>query len=190
MTVSPQSAREAPSQTNVVVRAATLADTAAIHALHHTVATVSGGLARYADEITQEYVSDFVRNSVQKGVIVVAERSDTHQIVGEVHAYPYPMRRLQHTLTSLTVAVHPDTQGMGVGGKLFRALLHEVRVNHPNIARVELITQENNVRARRLYESVGFVAEGRMLNAIVDQTTGELETDLPMAWLRARDTHA
>jgi len=41
-----------------------------------------------------------------------------------------------------------------------------------------------------LYESVGFVAEGRMLNAILDVKTGRLETDVPMAWLRERDADA
>lgn len=120
---------------------------------------------------------------------MVAEREGTGEIVGELHAYSYPMRRLAHTLTSLTIAVHPDAQGMGVGGRLFRALLQEVRENLPEIHRVELIVQESNTRARRLYESVGFVAEGRMLNAILDVHTGRLETDVPMAWLRERDEH-
>ncbi|MBC8090136.1 MAG: GNAT family N-acetyltransferase [Phycisphaerae bacterium] len=171
----------------VAVRHATADDASAILTLHQTVANISGGLARFADEITEEYVQNFVTSSLANGVIVVAERESTRAIVGELHAYPYSMRRLGHTLTSLTIAVHPDAQGMGVGGKLFRALLHEVRVNRPNIMRVELIVQENNSRARRLYESVGFVAEGRMLNAIRDIRTGQLETDVPMAWLRERD---
>lgn len=163
-----------------------MADADAVAALHRDVASVSGGLARYADEITDEYVRNFIASSLSGGVIVVAEHEVTGAIVGELHAYPYAMRRLAHTLTSLTVAVHPSAQGMGVGGKLFRTLLREVREHHPHIARVELITQESNTRARRLYESVGFVAEGRMLHAIVDLETGRLETDLPMAWLRDR----
>ena len=114
--------------TAVVVRNATAADAAAILTLHQTVASISGGLARFADEITEEYVSGFIASSLAGGVIVVAERDDTQAIVGELHAYPYGMRRLAHTLTSLTVAVHPDAQRIGVGGKLFRALLQEVRV--------------------------------------------------------------
>ena len=180
----------APVPAAVVVRNAAATDASAIRSLHQTVARISGGLARFADEITEPYVGAFVASSLAGGVIVVAEREDTQEIVGELHAYPYPMRRLAHTLTSLTVAVHPDVQGMGVGRQLFRALLHEVRTKHPHIMRVELIVQEHNTRARRLYESVGFVAEGRMLNAILDVKTGRLETDVPMAWLRERDADA
>lgn len=175
------------ASTAVVIRDGTAADAVALRELHQTVSRISGGLARFADEITEEYVEEFISSSLKGGVIVVAEREATGEIVGELHAYPYSMRRLAHTLTSLTVAVHPATQGLGVGGQLFRALLREVRENRPGIIRVELIVQESNTRARRLYESVGFVAEGRMLNAILDVSTGRPETDVPMAWLRERD---
>lgn len=174
----------------VVIRKSQYTDANAILTLHRTVARISGGLARCEDEITESYVSDFLKHSLEHGISVVAERVDTREIVGELHAYPYALRRLAHTLTHLTVAVHPDAQGHGVGGKLFRALLAEVVENRPEIARVELIVQESNSRARRLYESVGFVAEGRMLNAILDTGTGLLETDVPMAWLRERAHHA
>jgi ribosomal protein S18 acetylase RimI-like enzyme len=167
-----------------------MTDAEAIRSLHHAVANGSGTLARSAAEITAEYVAQTITNSMARGVIVVAERVDTKQIVGELHTYALAIRRLAHVLTSLTVAVHPDAQGMGVCGKLFRALLDEVRVNRPHISRIELITQETNTYARRLYESVGFVAEGRFLNAVLDVKTGNLETDIPMAWLRERDHHA
>ena len=172
------------------VRKSKHSDASAILTLHRTVARISGGLARYEDEITEQYVNEVLTNSLEHGVSVVAERSVTREIVGELHAYPYSMRRLAHTLTHLTVAVHPDAQGHGVGGQLFRALLDEVLDHRPEIRRVELIVQENNTRARRLYESVGFVAEGRMLSAILDTGTGLLETDVPMAWLRERAHHA
>lgn len=172
----------------VAIRPATVDDIEPVQSLHQMVANISGGLARFADEITTDYVAGFIASSLADGIIVVAVRSDTQQIIGELHAYGYGVRRLAHTLTSLTIAVHPDAQGLGVGHKLFRALLDEVRTHRLDIARVELIVQESNTRARRLYESVGFVAEGRMLQAILDPQTGRLETDVPMAWLRERES--
>ncbi|MEO7996246.1 MAG: N-acetyltransferase [Gemmatimonadaceae bacterium] len=168
----------------IVIRAGTLADAAAIRELHVAVATISGGIARYADEITESYVHEIITRGTERGVIVVAQDVASGAIVGELHAHSYGLRRLAHVLTSLTVAVHPNTQGHGVGRRLFDALLHEVRENRPEILRVELITQASNTHARRLYESVGFRAEGELHQAILSTTTGLPETDVPMAWLR------
>ena len=169
----------------VVIRAARPSDIEQIRALHTCVATLSGGIARYADEITDEYVNEFMTRSLNHGVIVVAEDSASQAIVGELHAYPYGLRRLNHVLTSLTIVVHPDTQGQGVGRQLFETLLREVREGRPDILRVELIVQESNEHARRLYESVGFRVEGRLTDGIINIKTGLPETDLPMAWIRS-----
>lgn len=169
---------------DIIVRSATPADAAAILALHVAVATRSGGLARFPDEITPAYVDGFVTKCLATGIILVAEKRDTGALAGEVHAIASPLRRLQHVMTSLTIAVHPDAQGLGVGRKLFDRLLGDVVDHWPHIARVELITAESNVRARRLYESVGFRVEGRFERGILDPATGLFETDLPMAWLR------
>lgn len=161
-----------------------MADAAAIRELHIAVATISAGIARYADEITESYVHEIITRGTERGVIVVAQDVASGAIVGELHAYSYGLRRLAHVLTSLTVAVHPNAQGRGIGRQLFEALLHEVRENRPDILRVELITQESNAHARRLYEAVGFRAEGRLQQAILSTTTGLPEADIPMAWLR------
>lgn len=87
------------------------------------------------------------------------------------------------TLDYVTVAVHPDAQGQGIGRMLFIWLLDDVRRNHADILRVELVTQESNVRALRLYESLGFVREGR-LEGRIRNLTGGVEADIPMAWHR------
>ncbi len=169
--------------TSVIIRAARLTDAPFIRALHVAVATLSGGIARHADEITDEYVNEFITRSLSSGIIVVAV-DESGAIVGELHAYPYGLRRLAHVLTSLTVVVHPNAQGQRVGRRMFDALLLEVREHRPNILRVELIVQESNPHARRLYESVGFRVEGRLIDGIMNTQTGLPETDLAMAWVR------
>lgn len=155
--------------------------------LHIAVATTSGGIARYADEVTEEYVHKTISRSAESGVIFVAEDAERSTIIGELHAYSHGLKRLAHVLTSLTVAVHPRSQGHGVGRRLFEAMLQEVRDNRPEILRVELITQESNIHARRLYEAVGFRAEGLLRQAILNTSTGLPESDVPMAWLRNPD---
>lgn len=168
----------------VRVRRATRDDIAAIEELYITVATESGGLARQPDEISREYIDGFVTRSLQDGEIVVAESDDVAGVIGELHTYRNPLRIFKHVYTNLTIAVHPAVQGRGVGRALFTSLLHAVAHEHPDIVRVELMTAERNQRAQRLYESMGFVREGRLDRAILGPD-GTPEGDIPMAWFRS-----
>jgi ribosomal protein S18 acetylase RimI-like enzyme len=170
---------------SVVIRAGRSDDAPAIRQLYLTVSEISGGLARLPNEITVEYIDEFVKSSLATGLMFIAEEGG--RVLGEIHAYPYGQWRLKHVLSYLTIAVHPDAQGKGVGRKLFDALLAEVRANRPDITRIELITQESNAHAQRLYESVGFRREGKLEQGIRNQRTGELENDIPMGWVRSRD---
>jgi ribosomal protein S18 acetylase RimI-like enzyme len=67
-----------------------------------------------------------------------------------------PVRGLCHVSM---VFVAPDYWGIGLGGRLVDALLPEARSR--GYDRVQLWTQFDNVRARRLYEGRGFVPSGR-----------------------------
>ena len=165
------------------IRAASVDDIPSILALHRLVSSKSGGLARYPDEITEDYVTGFVTHSHADGVIVVAESPDIDGLAGELHTYRNPLRLFQHVYTHLTIAVHPETQGRGVGRALFTSLLDTVRLERPDVLRVELMAAERNARAHRLYESVGFVREGRFDRAIRGPD-GVPEGDIPMAWFR------
>ena len=142
-----------------------------------------GGIARGPEEVTSDYVNDFVSHSLDRGILIVAELPGFSGLAGELHAYRSDLRVLNHVLGDLTVAVHPAAQGKGIGRAMFVQLLDEVTRDHPDVSRVELITQESNVRAQKLYESLGFVREGRLAGRI-RSPTGGLEPDIPMAWLR------
>ncbi|MEP6781524.1 MAG: GNAT family N-acetyltransferase [Gemmatimonadaceae bacterium] len=122
---------------------------------------------------------------VADGVIVVAGTED-NEVVGELHCYRNGLRRFAHVMGSLTVAVHPIVQRQGIGRQMFDALIYEVENNRPDVLRIKLITPESNVRAQRLYAAVGFHPEGRLVDAILNTTTGQVESDIPMAWLRNR----
>ena len=67
-----------------------------------------------------------------------------------------PVRGLCHVSM---VFVAPDRWGMGLGGRLVDALLTEARSR--GYDRVQLWTQADNARARRLYEGRGLRPSGR-----------------------------
>jgi hypothetical protein len=55
------------------LREATAGDVLAIFQLYKNVSAVEGGIARLSEEITIEYVSDFVTKSMANGLIIVCE---------------------------------------------------------------------------------------------------------------------
>jgi putative acetyltransferase len=83
-------------------------------------------------------------------------------------------------LTDLTVAVHPDWQGRGVGRALFEALFAAARAQ--KVERIELMAREGNVGALRLYEALGFKVDGRF-EGRVRLPDGTTEADIAMGKL-------
>ncbi|GAB3223439.1 GNAT family N-acetyltransferase [Algoriphagus aestuariicola] len=148
--------------------------------LYRRVAFIPGGLSRSPDEVSVEYVRDFLKKSHESGVSLIAFSG--MQIVGEVHAFKLNPKVFSHVLSELTVVVDPNFIGKGVGKALFLAFLAEVRSNRPDILRVELIARESNAKAIQLYGSLGFQQEGRMEKRI-NSGKGHFEADIPMAWI-------
>jgi ribosomal protein S18 acetylase RimI-like enzyme len=163
-----------------IVRKTRAEEGAAIFELYKKVAVEDGGIARSEDEITEGYVQDFLSHSLADGLSVVVEIG--HQIVGELHTYPIGPKIFEHVLSNLTIVVHPDFQGQGIGKQLFTYLLMLVETEMPHILRVELGTRDGNERAIGLYQSLGFVIEGRLKNRdkLMD---GRFFDDLAMAWM-------
>lgn len=149
-------------------------------------ATPNSGLARHADEIRRDYVialADYgtghgAGSPGAKGVSIVASLGDA--LVGEIHAARMQPRQFSHVMTDLTVAVHPRAQGRGVGSALFRALFDFAARLGPPVTRIELFARTGNAAAIRLYERLGFRAEGRFAGR-VRLADGTLEDDIPMA---------
>jgi ribosomal protein S18 acetylase RimI-like enzyme len=149
--------------------------------LYKLVAKNKGGLARGQDEISWEYVTTFLRKSEKTGLSLIA--TDGLTVVGEIHAYKLEPMVFSHVLSELTIAIHPDFQGKGIGRILFSAFLEEIISHRPDILRVELIARESNKKAIQFYETLGFRQEGRYEQRI-DRGDGTFEADIPMAWLR------
>lgn len=164
------------------IRDAAANDQHPVMSLYRRVAATPGGLARLADEIDEDYVSNFMAHASQRGICLVAE-DDRGQVVAEIHAYRPAPRCFSHVLSELTIAVDPAVQGSGVGRRIFESFMHRVVEGFPDIQRVELIARESNLRAIRFYASLGFEVEGKLSNRIKG-VGGSFESDIPMAWLR------
>lgn len=162
----------------ITIRRSSPADGDAILALYRAVAAIPGGLARTVDELD---VAAMLAAPWARGLSLVAERDGF--VLGELHASTPEPAVFAHVLGDLTIAVHPLAQGRGVGRALFTRLLAIVRDERPEVSRIELYVRESNVRGRALYESLGFVVEGR-LRLRVRGVDGVLEDDLVMGWVR------
>jgi ribosomal protein S18 acetylase RimI-like enzyme len=165
-----------------ILRSATTEDIPHIRSLYQAVASHVGGLAREADEITMAYVTNNVIKSLKTGIILVAQHPEESMIIGEIHACSLEPRVFSHVLSELTIAVHPQFQGIGLGRMLFQTLLQEVENIRTDILRVELIARESNTKAIHFYQQLGFQVEGK-LSRRINSGNGSFEADIPMAWV-------
>ena len=160
------------------IRPATAADRDGVVAVHRAAAGVmAGALARAPEEITQAY-ADY---ALASDLCLVAVEPDG-AVVGEIHAKRETIALFAHVLGGLTVAVHPDRQGQGIGSKLFEALIAWARIQQPEILRIELAAGAGNPGAVRLYERLGFQHEGRQ-RARGRLPDGRFEDDILMGML-------
>jgi ribosomal protein S18 acetylase RimI-like enzyme len=149
--------------------------------LYREVAEKSGGIIRRPEEITLEYISDFIAHSLESGLTFVAIDNQTSQILGEIHAYQTGLKAFAHLLENLTIVVHPTAQSRGIGKALFIHLLETVKQDFAHILKVELYVRERNTKAVQFYQSLGFVIEGKLTRQILN-SDGSLETPLMMSW--------
>jgi ribosomal protein S18 acetylase RimI-like enzyme len=161
-------------------RTAQIEDWPKIKQLHLEVAKQKDGIARWEHEVTDEYVKEFMHKALDGGLMIVGEHPEApDQIIGEIHAAKSSVHVFSHLLSDLTIAVHPDFQGQKVGRMLFNIFLEEILTNRPDIGKIELFTRESNVRAISLYQSLGFVIEGR-LEMRIKTPDGNYEADIAM----------
>lgn len=167
--------------TDVLIAALTPDATDKVVALYRAAAAGPGGLARQPDEIDSSTVRPFLERAAKDGVSRAAFAGDG-TLVAEIHALRMAPRQFQHVLTDLTLAVHPDWQGRGLGSRLFAQLIAAARGLEPKVTRIELMARAGNAGAIRLYERLGFRIEGRFA-ARVHLPDGQVEDDIAMAML-------
>ena len=164
-------------------RTASTSDIPALVKLYKAVAKTEGFIARLEHEVTEEYVTNFVNKSLATGLIIVGEsETNPEELIAEVHGYTADLEIFNHVLGDVTFLVHPDHQGKGIGRTIFTIFLDEIVNQRTDIGKVELFTGESNRRAIGLYQSLGFMIEGRM-EMRYRTPSGNYEADIPMGWV-------
>lgn len=164
---------------NLLIRLTIEEDLPDLLSLYKEVSQKTIGLIRQEDEISYEYVEEFLTFSIEKGISLVAE-NESGEIIGEIHSYKNNIKAFSHVLSNLTIAVRPEHHSNGVGRSLFNELISYSRDHFPEIKRIELITRESNKKAINLYTSLGFKVEGCLKSRIL-RGDGTFENDIPMA---------
>jgi ribosomal protein S18 acetylase RimI-like enzyme len=164
----------------MILRKAQKSDLEKIIKLYRAAAATPNGIARTQEEISQNYVADFLNNALARGLIFIAE--DSNQTVAEIHCYKLEPACFKHVLSNLTLVVDPNFQAQGIGKKIFSHLIEEIKLSHPDVARVELMVRQSNTNAINLYQKLGFKIEGICASRILN-SAGKLEGDTMMAWI-------
>lgn len=118
------------------------------------------------------------------GRYLVAEAAGV--VVGHAFLDPMGLAAVRHVF-HLTIVVAPEHTGHGIGRALLEELLRWAE-GDGRVEKVELRVRASNQRAIALYDSVGFVEEGR-LRARVKLPDGSRVDDIAMAWFPGK-SHA
>lgn len=164
---------------DLIIRETQSTDATAIHSLYVAVAQNPRGIARSASEITETYVNAILDGIANGGLGFVAIHDN--KLIGEIHATTKNIRIFDHLLSYLTIGIHPEFQGKGLGKQLFAYFLNYVTEKRKDIYRVELESRASNIAGIKLYESLGFVLEGRMKNQ-TRNADGSHEDGVMYAW--------
>lgn len=162
---------------DLAIRNALITDAVVLCHAERETARTPGLLISRPSEFSCKSFEDKIDVLTREGLYVVAERKGL--VVGHALLEPYRLEALAHVY-SLTIVVHPNNRGQGVGQALMTALLEWARAR-PGLLKIELRVRETNSRARRLYEKFGFVEEGRLQKRIL-LPDGTLIADITMAW--------
>jgi ribosomal-protein-alanine acetyltransferase len=142
-----QSASDADSPSEIVIRSARRADLAAISALEQGCFTAYNLNKRQLQYLQQR----------QTTVFLVAEQGGT--MVGEGIAL---VRHHKQSISGrvYSLAVDPASRGQGIGEKLMREMIEQLRCR--DVRRIYLEVEASNTSAIHLYERLGFASIGTL----------------------------
>jgi putative acetyltransferase len=154
-------------------------DALALRNLYDLVSKESGTLARSSDEIDLNYFERVLEKSFDSGINIGVY--DKEKLVAFIYAYKFEPKVFNHTMANMTMGVHPNYQGKGIGSRLLECFIEEVK-RQDEIKRIELFTPSINLTAIKLYQRHGFKQEGIFKDRAIFK--GKLIDDIAMAWLK------
>lgn len=149
---------------NYIIRNARPEDASTLAEAEKEIAKVPGRLVSRPEELKDENFKEKIVSLSQNtsGCYLVVENNGI--IVGHAIVEPHKLIVTSHVVF-LTIAVHEGYQGKGIGKMLLQHLIDWAK-SHPKIEKFELQVRSSNLAAIRLYESLGFVEEGRKVKRL------------------------
>lgn len=163
------------------IRIATPADAETLWAAEEATRRTPGLLVCWPGEIPVDAFRAKIGKLATDGRYIVAEEGGAP--VGHALLDPMPSQANRHVFL-LTIVVHPEHLERGIGTAMLRDLLDWAR-RDARVGKVELNVRAGNLRAQRLYRSLGFVEEARFRKR-VRRSDGAFEDDIGMAWFPER----
>jgi len=169
---------DASRDDGIEIRRARPEDASSIARGEHEAARTPGLLNARPGEIPARAFADKIAalESSDRGLYLVAQGRDG--IVGHLLLDPMPLAANAHICT-LNIVVYPDAQDRGIGRRLLAAAIEWARIA-PAVEKVELMVRATNARAVHLYQSMGFVEEGRIRRR-VKTSEGVYHDDIAMS---------
>jgi ribosomal protein S18 acetylase RimI-like enzyme len=175
----------------VRLRPARKTDLPSLAELERAVVADGRGVVQTLDDLQDRQPMERLTQAldVGAGVWLLAEWADEPgKILGGCRLNQHKASLIRHVAT-LSVEVHPEAQGVGIGRLLVSGALDWARKGASGsddaVSRVELYVRADNERARSLYESLGFTVEGVRKN-FVRLPDGRFVDDLLMGLLIPR----
>lgn len=173
---------------DALLRAPTIADAPMLHLCNRAVVAAGVGTTRSPSDLdkTAEEILAETRLWVDgprtgpAGCMVAAEVEGVVVGAGVIHR---PAQSRLHHTAHVGIGIRPEAQGRGLGRAIMEELLWWAREGEGRgVRRVDLFVFADNHRAVQLYESLGFVHEGRRRSMIRYEDGREVD-DLVMAIL-------
>jgi len=144
---------------NYSIRKAKPEDAALLAEAEREIAKIPGRLAPRPEELKDENVREKISSLSQNdsGIYLVLEKNGS--ILGHAFLEAHKLAVTAHVVF-LTIAIHEGHQGIGLGKILMQELIEWAK-SQEKIEKLELQVRSSNTRAIRLYESLGFIEEGR-----------------------------
>lgn len=160
------------------IRAARVDDAPILAAAERQVARVPGRLASRPEELRDESFRDRIAQLADNEAALYVVVEGEQGIVGHAVVEPHKLANVSHVVF-LTIVIHEGHQGQGLGRRLMEHVIAWARAN-PRVEKFELQVRSSNTRAIRLYQSLGFVEEGRKTRRL-KYGAGDYQDDVYMA---------
>ncbi|WP_019503204.1 GNAT family N-acetyltransferase [Pleurocapsa sp. PCC 7319] len=171
---------------SLIIRPVTIEDAAILRYTELAIINAGVGVVQgiedipNSDEEYSERLKEILEAEDAERNICFAVSEYEGEVVGYCQIERLIPKYVRH-VASISIGVHPLKQGIGIGRALMEYLLDWAKhTENPQIVRVELGVQIDNLRARHLYDSLGFEIEG-IRKCFVRNQEGKYVDDCLMA---------